>query len=246
MLPAGCAAHRIDCLMDMFANYDRLDHLPVIERFAAAADNAYIPVLSAANSNDFAVSLRALLCLGRMGDHRAIPYLLQRLREQDTTVQRLMTLDALLMLSKGSTIPMLTPIEDMLLATDDDLFLRGLIWYFGAAAFYSGQNGLEPLVRQILSTHHYRRVRDELIEEAVFLAAHWDRDVLLAFAENHAALRRWLNYRYLPEGVKPMNFMVYPSPDYLRQEAALAGVDGKLYKRLHFWHRDKTANYEKK
>ena len=217
--------------------------MPKIERFAKGEPKAWQPVYALLSRGDFALTLRSLLTIGRLKDAAAVPVLCQRVLTEDSCPIRLMLLDALLMLAEVSETALITPFAPLLSLRGDDLFLRGLVWYVGAAARYSGEDALALLSEKILATKQWMRIRDELLTEAVFFAARCDRAFLEKRAERDAVLRRWLRYRLLPEKAYAPHFFVYPSPDYLLQIAVAHGIDEAQYRKLFHWDRDKKPRF---
>lgn len=215
--------------------------LPKVERYAMSEERAWQPCLQWVDCAQFAVRRRALLTVGRLGDGTAVPALVERVHATEDTVQKLMLLDALLMLADRTESDPAAPLAPLLACQRDDVFLRGLIWYMGMAGWRSNRTTLAFLDAYVLATNQLRRIRDEVVQEAVFFSAGCSPQFLQQNAQNSLSLRRWLLHRVLKEGPYRPAFGIYPNPDYLLLEAAKHGVDAESFRRLYHWDRDKTT-----
>ena len=210
--------------------------LPLIERYATAEPGACEALLPLAQSQNFALRLRSLLALGRLKQGAAFMPLVELLAKEHLNHWRLALLDTLFMLPYQDKIRPLLP----LLATDqpgdgDAYFLSGLVWFLGQ----QGQAALEPLTTLLLAqTARARRIKDDLLAEAIFLAAEGNTALLASLSEQNPPLARFCANRIWPKTTLPC-FSIYPNPDYMLQKALQAGLSHKQYKDLHHWHRNK-------
>ncbi|MCL1906158.1 MAG: hypothetical protein FWG06_04020 [Clostridiales bacterium] len=211
--------------------------LPIIERYAVTQVAAYISLLPLAQSPHFALRLRALIALGRLKQGGAFMPLVDMLAEERLNHWRLALLDTLLMLPNEDKISPLLP----LLAVDqpgdgDACFLSGLVWFFGQ----QGSAAIDPLVKMLLAKPaRARRLKDDLLAEAFFMAAGKDTGLLERLGEKEPPLARFCGNRIWPKTTHSC-FGIYPNPDYMLQKALQAGLSHRMYKSLHHWHRNKT------
>lgn len=207
-----------------------------IETLARDEADAWQAVLPLCQSADFALRLRAHLALGRLGQPQAFLPLVQRLQQEQCNLWRLLLLDALLLLPQQDKITPLAP----LLAEDqpqdeDAFFLAGLTWFVGR----QGPQALPLLSRCLLQQPaRARRLKDELLFEAVWLAANGQKERLLTAAQEDGALWRFCLNRVWPRDFQP-HFGIYPNPDYLWQKAQAEGLSQSQFKALFYRHRHK-------
>ena len=217
----------------------RLGLLPLIERFAVATPGAYMAVLPLCADADFAVRLRALLAVGRLGQGEAFLPLLPYLAEERLNHWRLAILDTLFVLPWPDKITPLLPF----LAADhsgdgDAYFLSGLIWFFGN----QGLPAIVPLIEQVLDKPvRARRVKDGLLAEAFFLAAGGDTALLTRLTAQYPSFYRFSSNRIWPKNLRP-HYGIYPNPDYLLQKALHNGLSQRQFRSLYHWHRNKNMS----
>lgn len=215
---------------------EQLRLLPLIERYAAAEPLAYAALLPLAACSDFALRLRALLALGRLKQGEAFMPLVGSLTDEPLNHWRLAILDTLFMLPYADKINPLLPllVEDQP-GDGDAYFLSGLVWFLGQ----QGPAALDPLVKLLLAqAARARRIKDDLLAEAIFLAAEGDETLIERLSEQNPPLARFCANRIWPKTTR-QRFGIYPNPDYLLQKALQAGLTHKQYKNLHYWQRDK-------
>jgi hypothetical protein len=225
-------------LLDKGGNGGQLQLLPLIERYAAAEPGAYAALLPLAESRDFALRLRALLALGRLNQEGAFLPLVEMLAKERQNHWRLALLDTLNILPYADKIGPLLP----LLALDqpgdgDAYFLSGLVWFLGR----QGPAAITPLTEMLLAKPaRARRLKDDLLAEAFFLAAGGDIGLLERLSGQYPPLARFCGNRIWPKTTLPC-FGIYPNPDYLLHIALKEGLSRGQYRRLHYWHRDKNS-----
>ena len=212
--------------------------LPLIERYAAAEPMAYAALLPLAKSPDFALRLRALLALGRLKQEAAFMPLIALLAQEGQNHWRLALLDTLFVLPYANKIAPLLP----LLAIDqpgdgDAYFLGGLVWFLGQ----QGSPAILPLTELVLAKpSRARRLKDDLLAEAFFLAAQGNTALIENFSKSYPPLARFCSNRIWPKTTRP-HFGIYPNPDYLLQKALQAGLSQSQYKALYHWQRSKNS-----
>lgn len=212
--------------------------LPLIERYATTEICAYTALLPLAVSQDFALRLRALLALGRLQQVEAFLPLVQILSAECFNHWRLAVLDTLFMLPYPDKISPLLPLLAQDQPGDEDaFFLSGLVWFLGQ----QGELGIAPLTDMLLAKPvRSRRLKDDLLAEAIFAAAAGDINLLAGLSKHSPPLARFCDNRVWPKS-KRASFGIYPNPDYLLQKALQAGVSKEQYKKLHHWYRRKKG-----
>ncbi|MCL1976104.1 MAG: hypothetical protein FWG61_08100 [Firmicutes bacterium] len=210
--------------------------LPLIEKYAAREPEAYTALLPLANSADFSLRLRVLLALGRLKQGKAFLPLVEILKREKQNHWRLALLDTLNMLPYDNKLKPLLPLLARDQAGDGDAyFLSGLVWLLGQ----QGPEAILPLSELLLAeTARARRLKDDLLAEAIFLAAGGNLDLVEQIAKQNPPLLRFCNNRIWPKTTRA-SFGIYPSPDYLMQQALQHGLSKQQYKKLHYWHKNK-------
>jgi len=221
---------------------EQLELLPFMERFAVQDERASVALLPLAVSADFALRLRTLLALGRLGQAKAFTPLVEILKQETRNHWRLALLDTLHMLPCSDKIGPLLP----LLAQDqpgdgDAYFLRGLTWLLGQ----QGPTAIAPLCEWVLAQPaRARRLKDGLLAEAIFLAARGDQGLLATLSKDNPPLYRFCSNRVWPKSTQP-HYGIYPNPDYLLQKALQAGLSQNQFKSLYYLQRSKDKAYKR-
>ncbi len=215
-----------------------LELLPLIERYAALEEGAFVPLLKLSENMDFSIRLRSLLALGRMGQGAAFMPLIELLQKEKATHWQLLILDILLMIPYDNKVDALYPILISEQAeAGDGHFLRGLIFILGQ----QGEPGLIALIEQIIMQPKRRFLfKDEIIAEAIFQAAAGDNVLIGRYAAQNQEFYRFCLNRRWPEDLN-CNFGIYPYPDYILQKAMEQGLSKKEFRHLYQWHRDKFS-----
>lgn len=184
---------------------------------------------------DWLVRAKTLLTIGRLGNPAIAPEIIRWLRRTEEPWWQLQGLDCWWQLPVGKR-EQETTLRSLIQWARQPVTVRGLVWLLRQM----GTKGAAELFVEFVLTKKTMVVKAEFLHDAWFVLAETltpaEKGELLT---RYPAFRVWLNFCYPSE--KPAHYGLYPSPDYLRQQALALGVDGALLKRIYIKPRKKTA-----
>lgn len=184
---------------------------------------------------DWLVRAKTLLTIGRLRNPAIAPQIIAWLRREKEPWWQLQGLDCwwqlpLCKAEQESTL------RSLIQWVRQPVTVRGLVWLLRQV----GTKGAAELFAELVLSKKTMVVKAEFLHDAWFALAATltpaEKNDLLA---RYPAFRVWLNFCY--PSAKTTHYGLYPSPDYLRQQALELGVDGVALKRIYTKPRKKAA-----